>query len=54
MSTVAVAVIGAGIGALFGGVGAIPGALIGSGLDLVRKSVFGDGGKRNIKKSKMK
>ena len=49
LSTVAGAVIGAGIGALFGGVGAIPGALIGSGLDLVRKSVFGDGGKSKAK-----
>lgn len=48
-STVIGAGICAGIGALFGGVGVIPGALIGAGLDLVRKSVFGDGGKSKAK-----
>lgn len=50
LSTAGGAAIGAGIGALFGGIGAIPGALIGSGLDLLRKSVFGDGGKSDAKK----
>lgn len=49
-TTVGGAFIGAAIGGLFGaGIGAIPGALIGSGLDLLRKSVFGDGGKSKAK-----
>ncbi len=48
-TTAAGAVVGAGIGALFGGVGAIPGAMIGSGIDLIRKSIFGDGGKSKAK-----
>ena len=49
LSTLGGAALGACIGAFFGGVGAIPGALLGSGLDLLRKSLFGDGGKDTAK-----
>lgn len=52
-STITGAALGAIVGAFFGGVGAIPGALIGAGLDNLRKAIFGDGGKSKAK-DKMK